>query len=320
MTRLLTLALLVLFSRAATGQVSGPKGNLALPPAETIHRMCQASFEIVEARGAGAGVMGARRWQLKLEDGSTLAVKWKEAPEEGEGWNNSPRLEVAAYEIQKLFLDPDDYVVPPVCGRCVPFDTYRVVDDDPEANLPRAKCVFGAFSAWLDNVREPERAYDPERFSRDRAYAYHFAHLNLLTHLIRQHDARGSNFLMSTDPANPQIFSIDNGISFDAMFYNWFAWHLNEVRVGGLERRSVERLRRVTLADLEAFGVLEQFHRDADGVYRKVAPGLNLDPSKGDRFAADTFQYGLTEVEIGELWQRLQELLKRVDSGRLVLF
>ncbi|HYD50040.1 MAG TPA: hypothetical protein VEB21_16905 [Terriglobales bacterium] len=314
------LVMLCIAAAPATAQIAGPDGNLPLPPGEMIRRMCEEPFDIVEAQGAGGGVMGAKRWTLQYADGLKLKVKWKQAPKGGDGWNNSPRLEVAAYQIQRMFLDPDDHVVPPVCGRCVPFKTYQAVDDDHEANLPEGQCVFGSFSAWLQNVRQPDRAYDPKRFSRDPAYARHFAHLNLLTYLISQHDARGNNFLMSTDPQNPQIFSIDNGISFDVWFYNWFAWHLNEIRVGGLEHGAIERLRQVTQAQLDALGVVEQFEREPDGIYRRVAVGANLNPMEGARLSGTTFQYGLTEVEIGALSQRLRHLLRRIDAGELVLF
>ena len=67
--------------------------------------------------------------------------------------------------------------------------------------------------------------------------------LNLLAYLIAHRDARSSNFLMPTDPSNPRVFSIDNGIAFGGVLYNFFTWHFDEIRTGGLPRQSIDRLR-----------------------------------------------------------------------------
>jgi len=64
--------------------------------------------------------MGAKKLRLRFDDGVEINVKWKRAPAEAEGWNNSPRREIAACEVQKLFLEPDDYVVPVSVPRCIP--------------------------------------------------------------------------------------------------------------------------------------------------------------------------------------------------------
>ena len=52
----------------------------------------------------GSTVYQAKQVTLKFMDGKTMKVKWKTAPERGETFNNQPRYEIAAYQLQKLFF------------------------------------------------------------------------------------------------------------------------------------------------------------------------------------------------------------------------
>ena len=72
----------------------------------------------------------AKRATLELSEGKTLRIKWKTAPRAGEDFNNQPRYEIAAYELQKLFLTPEYYVVPPTLGLTLPVQQYRQIDRD----------------------------------------------------------------------------------------------------------------------------------------------------------------------------------------------
>src|SRR4029453_3438102 len=65
-----------------------------------------------------------------------LRIKWKPLPSGGAGWDNVARKEVAAFAIQRWFLDPEDWVVPPTTIRCVseeqndkPLDPAPIVQD-----------------------------------------------------------------------------------------------------------------------------------------------------------------------------------------------
>lgn len=282
--------------------------------------MRQEPFQITHVAGAGGGVMGAKKVELTFRDGVSFDAKWKRGGHGGEGWNNSPRREIAAYLLQQLYLDPDDYLVPPVVARCVPLDVFRPLDDDPSTAFEGTRCAFGTLSGWLRNVTMPEHAFDPERFSNDPRYAYHFANLNLLTYLIDHRDARQNNFLMSKDETNPQVFSIDNGIAFGGVLYNVFTSHLDRIRVGGLPRQSIIRLRRVTAEDWRRLAVVEQLQVDDGGVLRPVPFTPPLDPHEGIRWVAGTLQIGLTDEEIGAVMQRAAALLLEIDQGKIVLF
>jgi hypothetical protein len=312
--------LLLTVAAAAVAQPSGPGGNLPIPPREVERHLRDEPFEITAVSSTKGGIMATAKWTLAFRDGQSLDAKWKAAPSGGDGWNNSPRREVAAYQVQQLFLDPDEYIVPPIAARCVSFDVYRAFDKHPAANLPHGQCVFGALSAWLRNVEKPDATLQPERFSRDNWYAYEFGKLNVLTYVITHRDAKGSNFLMSTDPHNPQIFAVDNGIAFGGELYNFFTWHFDNIVVGGLPRQTIERLRRVRPEDLAHLGVVAELRAGADGVLRSVPPSANVDPNAGVRLLPDGIQLGLTAEEIDLVASRRQELLERVDRGEIPTF
>ena len=82
---------------------------------EAERRFATEPFEVLEAKRTASGVAGAQVWKIRFEDGARAKVKWKEAPRyRGDGWNNSPRREVAAYEVSRL-LGLDN--VPPATMR-----------------------------------------------------------------------------------------------------------------------------------------------------------------------------------------------------------
>jgi hypothetical protein len=318
--RLLLMAGLCIGSLRVAAQPSGPNGNIPLSPETLRRRMQDDPFEITAVAAAGGGVMGASKITMRfLDNGFVAQAKWKAAPHGGDGWNNSPRREVGAYAVQQWFLDPDDYVVPPAAARCIALDVYRPIDPEASPNLPGARCVFGLLSAWLSNVGV-EPALQRDRFSHDPRYAQHFADLNLLAYLIAHRDARTNNFLMSTDPANPQVFSVDNGIAFGGVLYNFFTWHFDQIAVGGLARQSIDRLRNVQPSDLARLAVLGEFRADPNGVLRVVAPSATTDPTQGTRQIPGGIQFGLTTEEIDAVAARLRELLERIDRGEMKTF
>jgi hypothetical protein len=293
---------------------------LSLPPEELARRMAHDDFTVDSSKEAGGGVMGARHLVLRFDDGSTMDVKWKATSAQCDGWNNSPRREIGAYVAQETFLDPADYLVPPAAVRCIPLEAYAPIDENATPTRKGITCVFGLLSAWLQNVEQPDKAYDPERFATDPAYAYNFANLNLLHYLIAHRDSRANNFLTPKDRADRRIFSVDNGIAFGDALYNFFTWHFDEIRVQGLPKKSIERLRRLQPADVERWGVLAQLEADPAGVWRPVPLGNNLDPEAGVRFYDRGIQLGLTREEIDGVLDRLRTLMSRIDAHEIALF
>lgn len=295
--------------------------NFPLPPPELESLMRSPEMQIRDAEAAGGGVMGAMRIEAHFPSaGRTLKLKWKRAPRGGEGWNNTPRREIAAYEIQKWFLDPDAYVVPTTVARCIPLSDYAVIDDDAKPNLPDVRCVFGMLAIWLEDLDEPEVQLDEERFYRDATYARSIAGYNLLTYLVRNRDTRVGNLLVSAEPHGQRVYSVDNGITFRSELYNFFQRHWNEIRVPALPREAVDRLRAVDAGDLEALRVVAEFRPDG-GLLRETEPSPPFgDAPDGVRLLDGAVQLGLEPIEIEGLRQRLEALLDAVDRGEIPVF
>jgi len=300
--------------------VVGCAANLPMPLAELVHRLSFDEFRILEVKDAGGGVMGAKRLKLQFDaEPRIIETKWKATTASGDSWNNSPHREIGTYAVQWLFLDPGQYIVPPTVVRSIPLVAYGPIAADPEPTILGTRCVLGVLASWLQSVKQPDNVLDRERFEHDAAYAVRFANLNLLHYLVLHRDARANNFLMSTDPADPRVFSIDNGIAFGGSLYNFFSTHFNKIRVP-LPRASIERLRLVSRRDLDRLGVLGQLETDAAGVLRNVDPGVNSDPENAMRLAPWGLQFGLTRAEIDALADRLQQLLAKVDAGEQPVF
>jgi hypothetical protein len=268
------------------------------------------------------GVTGADRLTVYFPAiGRSVRVKWKAAPPgDADGWNNSPRKELAAYELQKWFLPPSAYVVPTTAARCIALEDYRRLDSAAEPTLPGTRCVFGVQALWLANVEIPETLYDEARFRSEPRYARHLANFNLFAYLIEDRDTRKSNVLTSKDQDNRRVFSVDNGISFDGKLYNFFENEWHELRVPALPRDSLARLREVTRERVGELATVAQFRLDRQGLLRPEPPGPPLDRQRGSRWRDGVLQLGLTESEIESVWNRLQELLRLVDEKQIPLF
>ncbi len=305
---------------SAAAQPSGPSGNLPLRADLLERRLRDDAFQIVEVGKTSGGIMDTAKVTLRFNDGFTAEAKWKQAPPSGDGWNNSPRREIAAYVAQQLYFEPEDYLVPPVVPRCIPLDVYSPIDPKAESNVPGGRCVYGTLSAWMENVRPDEPMLDADRFSRDLTYACDFGTLNIFLYLIAHRDARSANLLISKDPNDPRIFSIDNGIAFGGTLYNFFAFHFDRIAVQGVPIQMVEKVRQVPGTEFRRLGVVGELRLAADGILRSVPPSANVDPTKGQRTMPDGMQFGLTAEEIDGMISRRQELLDRVNRGEIATF
>ena len=252
---------------------------------------------------------------LMFEGYMPLRVKWAAATRGGDSFNNRPRFEIAVYELQKLFLDEENYVVPPTVVRAMPMDEY-----------PRKNAVLTTFSGidavvvlmqyWLSQVTD-EDIYDKNRAKDDSLYARHLADMNILTCLVRHADANPGNILIST-AGNARLFAVDNGVSFGEISDRPDDWR--KMRTDRLPQGTVERLRGITEEDLHrALGVLVQFEVRG-GQLVQVEPTENLDPGNGVRRVDGVVQLGLTTREIGRVYGRLEDLLEDIDEGKYEIF
>ena len=300
--------------------------NWPLPPEVIDTKVAQAlrdgPTQLVDRMKTSAGITGALQVILAFPDlGEELKFKWKLAVSDRlDQDNNSPRREIASYEIQKLFLDPEDYVVPTSLMLCMPAQWFRDGGESLPPLAPHSDCALGNLSVWLLNVRQPDEIYEHERFLDDPTYAYFLANFNLFSFLVAHHDGKPSNYLVSKDETRPQLYSIDNGVSFRAWPHNIFATNWDVIRVPAFRKESVDRLRKLSREDLEVFGVVSQLELDDDRKWISAPPGKNLNPDAGVVVTETTIQFGLTAGEIDDLWRRIQEVIARVDSGELPVF
>jgi hypothetical protein len=296
---------------------------LTLPAAEVMRLIASEPFTLHDVKRAAAGVMGVSKATAHFpKEHLDLQVKWAPAPPTKiDGWDASPRKELAAFAVQQWFLEPDDWVVPPTTMRCL---SERALPENHGALKPTVEgtsCVLGLVAGWLQHVKPVDVIYDPDRFTTDRRYAEHLADFNLLTYLIEHRDARSSNILVSEDPREGRTYSVDNGIAFGNLVWNYFVPNWDVLRVPALRRTSIDRLRRIGPADVDALLVVLELRRNAKGLLVAVKPpGAPLDPSSGARVRDGRVQLGLSRSEADAVGARLKDLLARVDAGEVKTF
>jgi hypothetical protein len=288
-------------------------------PTDSIERLLRTAPYTVVA-GQDSRYQGDRTQHLLLSFDSTTAleVKWAKAPVGGQAFNNQPRYEAAAYELQKLFLDPPNYVVPPTVLRMVPLSEVAQRDRYAEATFSDAASVLIVVQYWADFLTD-KGVFDKKRVERDSVYARHLGDLNVLTYLIRHSDANAGNILISQDSSNPRLFAVDNGVSFASPPSNRGSFW-RDLRVTRLGRTTAERLQKIRREDLDrALGVLAQFDL-REGEYHEAAKGESIDDGTGVRRKGNVLQLGLTDSEIAGVHDRLKSLVKRIQDGKLATF
>src|SRR5438132_5592777 len=119
---------------------SAPLANFLAPVPVIEQQLTSEPFEIMSIRGARFTKDKTERGTIMFADSTTMTVKIKPAGAGADEFNNRPRYELAAYQLQKLFLDTAEYVVPPTVLRGVPLETFKRFD-------PGAHGTFGKTSA-----------------------------------------------------------------------------------------------------------------------------------------------------------------------------
>jgi len=310
--------------RAAPRAAESRRGeNWPIQAEEAERLFADAPMELVAYKPLAVGVAGAYKAEVVFPPSKRrIEVKWKTAPPGNfDSWNNNPRKEIASYAVQQWFLDPKDYVVPTIALRCVPVTAFQRFDPKAAPSIKDTQCVLGTISLWLDDVEVPKTLYDPVRFARDRWYAYHFSNFNVFGYLVEHRDGRAGNILEPEERDDPRrVYSVDNGISFGGLVYNFLVTNWDVIRVPAIRREVVERLRAVDRKKLDALGTLVELAADGKGGMRPVQGGAPIDRDLGVRITKDRVQMGLTRAEIDAVEHRLKDLLKRVDDGTQPVF
>jgi len=300
--------------------------NWPIPPDVAMRKIDSATYDksvvMKSQKGAGAGTTGAKEAVVSFPDlKEDVHFKIKAVPGDLDGINNSPRKELAAYAIQHLFLDPEEYVVPATTVYCLHEDRLQQSGIPYDgATLKGGSCALVVVALWLEDLTLRWPVYDEARFLRDPAYAYYLSNLNVFTYIIGHRDGRKGNFLFSKNDDRPQLFAIDNGSTFNPWGFNYFVANWDVVRVAAVRKATIDRLRALKRADLDTLLVVAQMEIDSQGDIRKVAPGASIDDGKGALRRGDTIQFGLTKKEIDKVWKRIQTLKEQVDDGSLPVF
>ena len=236
-----------------------------------------------------------------------------------DSFNNVPRYDLAAYELQKLFLDPAEYVVPPTALRMVPLADFAKYSPDVQRTFPGADDVLAVVQYWLSDVTVYADVYDAARFATDPVYARHIGQLNVFTYLIEHRDSNVGNFLIG-------------GRDGRACFLDR-SWR--RIRVGRQRpRRAVERHAREATAGRHRRKAAARSRRRcssrSSACWRSggsrtagivaVAPGPNLRRIVGVRRKGDDVQMGLTQRRDQRGERLLRALLKRIDRGDITTY
>ena len=142
-----------------------------------------------KAHQTAAGISGADKVLVTFPGlHKDIKFKWKPALSEKEGlenYDNSISRNLATYQIQKLFLDPEDYVIPTSLAFCVPSKNYtKYLKLKPIPQIEGSDCVFGNLSVWMLNAKVPETVFEKQRFLTDPNYAYFLSNLNILAYPV----------------------------------------------------------------------------------------------------------------------------------------
>jgi hypothetical protein len=312
--RAMPTALLLLVATVAGAQ----DANITQPIADLERILAAEPLVIVQAEISRPKAKGdiTLRADVAFGDAPPLRVKLRKAEPGAEAFNNVPRYDLAAYELQKLFIDPPEYVVPPTALRMVPFADFARYSPGVRRTFPPADQVLAVAQYWLSDVKVIADVYDAARFGSDPVYARHIGQLNVLTHLIQHRDSNVGNFLIGRAERGARVFSIDHGVAFASSDSDrGKLWR--DMRVTQLPEDTIARLRRITPEQLESrLAVLAQW-RLQDGRYVPAPLGPNLAARRGVRRVDGQLQMGLTSMEIWAIQRLLDGLLQRVDKGEI---
>jgi len=295
--------------------------NITSPVPELERMLANDPFVITAAESSRPKAKGdiTLKAQLSFAGREPLSVKLRKAEPGADVFNNVPRYDLAAYELQKFYLDPPEYVIPPTALRMVPLEEFHRFQADVKPTFPGADEAVAVVQYWLHDIKVIADVLDPATFETDPVYARHIGQLNILTYLIQHRDSNTGNFLIGKQSTGARVFSIDHGVAFGSTDSDrGELW--KDLRVKKLPADAIARLRKVTREDLDAsLGVLIQWQLEQDH-FVQVPNGPNASAYRGVRRKGEMLQMGLTKPEIGDVYKQMQHLLAKVDAGEITTF
>ncbi|HKO52833.1 MAG TPA: hypothetical protein VJV79_34230 [Polyangiaceae bacterium] len=280
-----------------------------------------------------SGSQGAKLLTLRADSqGKALVLRAKWRPQSSDDLINESRKELAAYAVQKLFLDDTEFVAPPTVARCFPLREYQRFVPSEKATFAGTDCVFGFASYWLEDVLTVGAArtrgllatdgiWDANRFGSDPVYRRSLANANLLTYSINHGDAHDEQFLLQSTARGWRAFVVDNTISFQSIKNPMllFREDWSQIHVSWFPKKAIDRLAKLSDDDYAALGSVEELQKHQGNQLVPVQP-VNR-PAKSDGSAmswhGDRLRVGLSANEIELVKSRIHSLLARSDLAQL---
>ncbi len=317
-----TLVISTLSVLAMCGPILAQDRNLALPVAQLEQMLAHDAMRIEAAQISRPTAKGdiTLRAEVSFAGREPLRVKLRKSVPGAEGFNNIPRYDLAAYALQRLLMDPHEYVVPPTALRMIALAEFRRHSPDVLPTFKGSDDALGVVQYWLRDIEVVADVFDAARFASDPVYARHIGQLNVFTFLLRHGDSNAGNFLISKTRPGPRVFSVDHGIAFgQAGGDRGMAWRT--LRVARLPADTIARVRQLTSSEALAphLGVLAQWEL-REGHFVPVPPGENVAPNRGVRIRNGIVQMGLTRAEIAGVARQAALLVKQVDSGKIEVY
>ncbi len=306
-----------------------------LDPKEVETWLATAPLEVLESNDPPAGKQGVKVLTLAAQAPRGRVIfraKWRAASTAHQ--LNSPRKEIAAHAVQKLLLAPEDWVVPPAAGRCLPVSSYqRVVDPKEPPSFRGGSCVLGFLSYWLEDARsldkaededvlEEETPLDEKTARRSATFRRSVADVNVIAHLISHGDSHPGQFVVTGTADQPAVHLVDNTIAFSHYRNPGLGedWDWSKLKVPAIRKATVDRLAQLKSEDLDRLLVVEQ-HALAGGMLVREEPTAAPATSPGGiAWVGEHLQIGLTRAEIAILRDKVSRLLAGVESGQVRTF
>ena len=137
--------------------VAAQDANIMRPIADLEQLLAAEPIVIEKAESSRPTAKGdiTLRAEVSFGGAPAMRVKLRKAEPGAEQFNNVPRYELAAYELQKLFLDPAEYVVPPTALRFVPWADFARHQSDVLRTFGGADQVLAVVQYWLNDIASP---------------------------------------------------------------------------------------------------------------------------------------------------------------------
>ena len=308
-------------------------GRPCRKPAEVEEWLADPALEILGVDEPPAGIQGVMVLTLRRPSPEPIVFRAKWRAHYTTTTRNSPRRELAAYAVQKLFLEPGEYVVPPAGAHCFPLAEYKKVSRRAQATFREAPCVYGILSYWLEDVQsladareagwfhgQYRHAFDPQLYAANTAYRDSISRVNMLTYVIGHADSHAKNFVITTDSAAPLVYSVDNSLSLGlkknhklSRTHDW-----SELKVPALPEEAVDRLRK-SVDRLDQLAVVVALAPKGDSMV--PVESTRGEPSEsGMEWVDGRLRVGLSASEIGDLKVRTALLLQWVRQGAIRLY